>query len=429
MEIRMKKKNQLHYAWLILAGVILIRGFSGGLNIISALFLSPVSEALGIGIGSLSIYFSITSIIMVLWLPAAGRLINQHNIKTVALAGTALQALSFICFGFGNRVIVWYLLAVPYAMGATILVNLLGPILINRWFAKNTGLMLGIQMAFVGLFGAVFQPAASRLIASRGWRFAYFFTGIIAFITILVFALLLLKNRPQDLGLLPYGQEQTSNADPAQRQQAKHFNIDEKTAVHSASFYLLLLFMICITGVGVFLQHIPTYGAALGYTLQRTGTALTFASLGSAIGSIAIGMISDRIGVLKTCYGILIAGLIAVTGFLFSRGSFLLFGAATFIHGLTSSGIMVLAPILTIEFYGQKDYEKIYAKISMGAPLASIILIPVYGFIYDLTGNYFYVLLGIAGLLLMALLCITLGWTKRCTIAGCPGWRSPQNYN
>lgn len=420
----MKKKNRLHYAWFILAGVILIRGFSGGLNIISALFLSPVSKELGIGIGSLSVYFSITSVIIVLWLPMAGKLINKYDIKWIVLAGTALQAIAFIGFGFGNRVIAWYLLAVPYAMGATLLVNLLGPILINRWFAKNTGLMLGIQMAFVGLFGAVFQPAASRLIAARGWRLTYYAAGIIAFIMILAFAWLLLKNRPQDMGLLPYGQENSGNNGTTQKQHHNLVNIEEKRAVHSASFYLLLLFMICITGAGVFLQHIPTYGAALGYSLRRTGTALTFASLGSAIGSIAIGMISDRIGVLKTCYGILIAGLIAITGFLFSRDSFLLFGASTFLHGLTSSGIMVLAPILTIEFYGQMDYEKIYAKVSMGAPLASIILIPVYGFVYDLTGNYSFVLLGIAALLLLALLCISLGWKKRCTIAGCPGWRS-----
>lgn len=419
----MLKKNQLHYAWFILAAVILIRGFAGGLNIISALFLSPVAGELGVGIGSLSIYFSITSVIMVLWLPTAGKLINQYDVRMVVLAGAALQTMAFICFGFGNQVTVWYLLAVPYAMGATILVNLLGPILINRWYAKNTGLMLGIQMAFVGLFGAVFQPAASRLIASRGWRTAYFFGGAIAFVAILVSALLLLKNRPQDIGLSPYGQDHSAGGNSPKKQQNNLVNIDEKTAVRSVSFYLLLLFMISITGVGVFMQHIPTYGAALGYSLHRTGTALTFASLGSAIGSIAIGMISDRIGVLKTCYGILTVGLVAVTGFLFSRNSFALFGASTFLHGLTSSGVMVLAPILTIKFYGQKDYEKIYAKISMGAPLASIILIPLYGFIYDLTKDYFFVLLGIAGLLLLALLCISLGWKKRCTIHGCPGWR------
>lgn len=418
------KKEKLHDAWLVLLGVILIRGFAGGgLNTVSALFLSPVTAELGVGIGSLSLYLSITSAVTVLWLPAAGRLINRCDIRAAALAGVLLQALSFAGFGLLNRVYGWYLLAVPYAMGATILANLLGPILINRWFARNTGLMLGIQMTFVGLFGAVFQPLTSNLIAREGWRRAYFVLGGTVLAAVLLSIFLFLRNRPQDRGLLPYGQEEGAGGS-AQTAAGAQINIDEAAALHSASFYLLLLFMIAITGVGVFSQHIPTYGGALGYSLQRTGRALAFASAGNAAGSIAIGVISDRIGALKTCYGVLAVGFAAVLGFLMGGESFPLFVLSAFLHGLTSSGIMVLAPILTLKFYGQRDYEKIYAKVAMGAPLASILLIPAYGFLYDLTGNYRFVLLGMALLLLAALLSIAAGWRKRCTIDGCPGWRN-----
>lgn len=417
------KKNKLHFAWFVLLGVILIRGFAGGgLNIVSALFLSPVAAELGVGIGSLAIYFSITSVVMVFWLPIAGKLINRYDIRIVTLAAALLQTLSFAGFGWMNRVYGWYLLAVPYSMGATILANLLGPILINRWFSKNTGLMLGIQMAFVGLFGAVFQPVTSNLIVRSGWRASYVILGIVVFAAVLLPGLFLLRNNPKEKGLLPYGQEAAYDQAAGERS-GSQVNISEAAALRSASFYLLLLFMIAITGVAVFSQHIPTYGGILGYSLKQTGTALAFASVGSAIGSIAIGVISDRIGALKTCYGVLGVGFIAVLGFFLSENGFSLFALSTFLHGLTSSGIMVLAPILTLKFYGQTDYEKIYAKVSMGAPMASILLIPVYGFIYDLMGTYVLVLLGMALLLLLALFSIMVGWRKRCTIDGCPGWR------
>lgn len=421
----MKKDKHLHFAWLILLGVILIRGFAGGgLNTVSALFLSPVSSELGVGIGSLAIYLSITSVVMVFWLPIAGKLINQYDIRTVTAGAALLQALSFAGFGLMNSVYGWYLLAVPYSMGATILANLLGPILINRWFAKNTGLMLGIQMAFVGLFGAVFQPVTSGLIARSGWRMSYFILGAAVLAAILIPGFFLLRNRPEEKGLLPYGQESGGEqAAHARESSGIQVNIGEREALQSASFYLLLLFMIAITGVAVFSQHIPTYGGILGYSLERTGTALAFASVGSAVGSIAIGVISDRIGALKTCYGVLTVGLVAVAGFLISGGSFHVFGLSAFLHGLTSSGIMVLAPILTLKFYGKTDFEKIYAKVAMGAPLASILLIPAYGFIYDLTGTYTSVLLGMVLLLLLALFSIAVGWRKRCTINGCPKWR------
>lgn len=417
------KKGRLHYAWLILLSVILVRGFAGGgINMTSGLFLAPVSQEIGVGLGTLSIYLSITSVVMVLWLPIAGKLMNRYDVRLMAVLGAALQALSFAAFGLLHSVYGWYLLAIPHAMGAAILVNLLGPILIHRWFFKNAGLMMGIQMAAVGLFGAVLQPVTSQIIASAGWRTAYFLIGGVTFAVVLLASFLLLRNQPKDKNTLAYGTG--SMQAKQQTQQTGEVEISEQAAVRSASFYLLLFFMIAITGVGVFTQHIPTYGALLGYSLKQTGAALAYASVGSAIGSIAIGMVSDRIGSLKTCYGMIAIGLIAVCGFLWSGRSLLLFNASTFLHGLVSSGIMVLAPILTLKFYGGKDYEKIFAKVSMGAPIAAIALIPAYGFLYDFTQSYRFVLIGMLALLLLAALCISIGWRKRCTLEGCPRWRS-----
>lgn len=415
------RERRLHYAWFILAGIILIRGFAGGgLNMTSSLFLAPVSEELGVGIGSLSIYFSITSIVTILFLPYAGKLINRYDIRMITAVGAALQAFSFAGFGLLHKVWGWYFLAVPYAMGATILVSLLGPILINRWFAKNEALMMGIQMAFVGLFGALLQPFTSGLIEERGWRQAYYLLGGLTFAVVLIAAFLLLKNRPEDKNLTPYGSGIKGQEDVGRAESV--LAVTEKEAMRSISFYLLLIFMTAFTGVGVFTQHIPTYGKILGYSMKDIGTVLAYASIGNALGSIIIGGISDRIGCLKTCYGVIFAGFLAVFGFLFSGNGFWIFGLSTFLHGLTSSGIMVLAPILTLQFFGQKDYEKIYAKVSMGAPLASIVLIPAYGFVHDALDSYIPVLWGMAILLAVSLFSIAYGWKKRCTSEGCPCW-------
>lgn len=421
------EKKQFHYAWVVLLGVILIRGLAGGgINMTSGLFLAPVAEDIGVGIGTLSIYFSIISLVTVLFLPTAGKLVNRYDIRIVAVAGAALQTLSVACLSLMDKVYGWYLLAIPQAMGASILASLLGPILINRWFAKHTGLALGIQMAFVSLFGAVFQPMVSSVIADLGWRTAYRFIGLTALFVIVFAALFLIRSYPRDKGLQPYGADSADKSgQSAQKKDGDGIEIPEGEALRSASFYLLLLFMICITGVGVFTQHIPTYGGMLGHSLQRTGAALALASVGSAIGSIAIGLISDRIGCLKTCYGMIGVGIVTVLGFFISGESFPLFGVFAFLHGLVSSSIMVLAPILTLKFFGQGDYEKIYAKVSMGAPLASIVLLPTYGFVYDMTEEYAAVLAGMVGLLLVAMFSIAAGWRRRCTERGCPGWRRP----
>lgn len=414
----MKKRQS--QALLVLAGVILIRGFAGGgINMTASLFLAPVSRELAVGIGTLSLYFSIMSVVTVLWLPYAGKLINRYPIRRLALVSAALQALTFAGFGLLSHVVGWYLLAVPQAMGAAILVSLLGPILINRWFPHNTGLILGIQMAFVWLFAAVLQPVTSRIIEVDGWRGAYFFAGIATFFVVVAAALLLLRDRPD--------MEESAKAGKPEKdagvERGDSIEISEQVATHSASFVLLLIFMIAMTGTAVFTQHVPTYGGLMGYSMRQVGVVMSLASVGSAIGSIAIGFVCDRIGGLKTCYGIIVLWVLAVIGFLFSGTGFVVFAASAFLHGVASSSVAVITPILTLIFYGKKDYEKIYAKVSVGAPIASVLLLPAYGFIYDATNSYFIVLVLLIALLCVAGIGIMLGWRKRCTAEGCPVWR------
>lgn len=411
----MPEKKKLHYAWVILLGVTLIRGVAGGgINMTSGLFLAPVAADIGTGIGNLSIYMSISSITMVLCLPYAGKWIHRFDIRLVTAASAFLQAVSFAALGWMQNVAGWYLLAIPQAIGASVLVNLLGPILINRWFAVKEGLMMGIQMAFVGLAGAVLQPVASFLIEKAGWRNAYFLIGGGTLLVVLLTSFFLLRNRPADLGMRPYGEQSAGKENKARSGGAAvQFGRHEKRNVlRSLLFYLLLIFMICITGVAVFTQHIPTFGRTAGFSPAQTGMALAFASVGNAIGSIAIGIISDRIGSLKTCFCLIGAGVAAIIGFFCSSYGFAVFGVSTFLFGILSSGVMVLSPILTIQFFGQADYEQIYAKVSMGAPLASVLLIPVYGFIYDHMQNYIVVLISMMVLLAVSAVCIYVGWKK-----------------
>lgn len=408
-------------ALLVLTGIILTRGFAaGGINMTASLFLAPVSQEIGVGIGTLSLYFSIMSVVTVLWLPYAGKLINRYPVRILVLISAALQGLSFAGFGLMNHVLGWYLLSIPQAMGAAVLTSLLGPILINRWFPHNTGLIMGIQMAFVWLFAAVLQPVTSRLIEIIGWRGAYSFAGIITFFVVAAAALLLLRDRPDTEEQEEKGEEKLTV------ESGDGIEIPEKVAVRSASFVMLLVFMIAMTGAAVFTQHVPTYGGLLGYSLGQVGLAMSLASVGSAIGSIAIGFVCDRIGGLKTCYGIIVLWILAVTGFMFSKTGFAVFAASAFMHGISSSSIAVIAPILTLIFYGKKDYEKIFAKVSMGAPLASILLVPAYGFIYDAANSYYAVLILLLVLLCIAGFGIVVGWRKRCTTAGCPVWRKPK---
>ncbi|MBP8855162.1 MAG: MFS transporter [Oscillospiraceae bacterium] len=406
----MSKAKSFHYGWIIVIALSLIRGIAGpALNGSSGLFLTPVSEEIGVGIGQLSLYLSISSVATMLFLPIAGNLINQYSVKTIVILGVALQALSFAGLGFMHSVWGWYILSVPLAMGAVLLVNLLGPVLINRWFVSKKGFVMGIMMTITSLLGAVFQPLLTGLIANTGWRNTYRVFGIAAFVCVIAIALLFLKDKPADKNLKPYGSGEAK--DPASDgAPAQNIGVAAKTATKSSAFYLLLLFMVCFTGFVVFSQHIPTFGTNSGLSAQNIGTALSLSMIGSAVGSILIGIFSDKVGIIPTTLFVLGVGAVAICLFLFGGSGFVLFAVATFLHGLATSAIGVVAPLLTSGFFGSKDYEKLFSLVMTGSPLASIVLLPTYGFIYDRMASYRIVLLFILALLAIGAISLLLGF-------------------
>lgn len=389
----MSKTKKFHYAFVILIAVSLIRGFSGpAINASSGLFLTPVSNDLGIGIGQLSLYLSISSIATFLFLPLGGTLLNKVNVKWLAAGGVLLQAVAFIALGWMRSVWGWYILAVPLAIGGAILVNLLGPVLINRWFTKQQGLMMGLMMTITGLLGAVFQPVLTTMIDGQGWRMTYIVFGAIALVAMMVLALLLLKNRPADIGREPYGAQ-----GPKERQQQASGHtaagVTAKEAVRCPAFFMLLLYMVVLTGFAAFSQHLTTYGLGVGFTMGSIGTALSLSMIGAAIGSLLIGFVCDRWGALNTALCVTAISVVTVIAFWVGGGSYPVFLTAAFLHGLSGAAIAVLAPLLTTDFLGKKDYEKVFSLVMMGAPLASVILMPAYGFVYDAFGSYQYVFL------------------------------------
>lgn len=115
--------------------------------------------------------------------------------------------------------------------------------------------------------------------------------------------------------------------------------------------------------------------------MRSIGKILSISMIGSAIGSLLIGFASDKLGVISTSIGVMVIGMLSVIIFLFSRQVYWLFSTAAFLHGLATSSIGVLAPILTSSFLGNKNYEKLYSFIMMGSPLASVLLVPIYGWL------------------------------------------------
>ncbi|WP_256759495.1 MFS transporter [Cohnella sp. WQ 127256] len=412
-------KKKIHFAWWVLAGLALMVGVAkGGVMTAGGLFLTPVTEDLGIGMGSLSLYFSISSIVTMIFLPIAGKVMGKFDIRLLLIGGVILQAGSFAMFGLMNSVWGWYLFSIPMAIGSIFVTQMAAPVLINNWFKKHNGLAVGITVASGGIFGAILQPMAGNLIASEGWRYTYIFLGVLVMAVVIPTVILAIRMAPQQKGLQALGADEVKDENPTQTTIAK--GVTAAVARKSTAFYALLLFFFFITSIGSFGQYVAPFAMGLGYDVTFAGSAMGGWSIGIMIGALAFGALTDKIGARNTAIFAMTLGLVPIVLLTTVPENPVIFNIAIAIYGFVVASIGTLGPLLTTALFGNKEYAQIYSSAVIGLAVAGIVALPAYGFIAELTGSYSSILYAVGIMLLVniVLLVIAFNGKKKLEKAG-----------
>ena len=188
-----------------MAGCVLVSfGVAGG-QFSFGLFLKPMTEEFGWSRGSLSLAFALTFMLSGLLRPVAGYLADRYSSKTAVLSGVAVMGAILLLIPFINSLAQLYALFAIMSIGITLGT---GPILtkiVSGWFYTRRGLTLGL-VSGAGSFGAmILVPAASLFLVMFDWKEAYWFLALLLLLLVLPAGFLLIRNRPQDMGLEPQG--------------------------------------------------------------------------------------------------------------------------------------------------------------------------------------------------------------------------------
>nr|WP_025784133.1 MFS transporter [Sporosarcina sp. D27] len=404
-------KKKIHYAWWTLVALCIIVGLAkGALNTSSGLFIPGATKDLGILTGNLTLYFSISSIVTMIFLPIGGKILAKYDIRMVLVLAIILQAGSYVGFGFSNSVWGWYIFAVPLAVGGVFTTVIVGPVLVNQWFKKKNGMALGLIGASGGLLGAIAQPIIGYTIATaeHTWRTGYIGLGLAVIIIVVPTVLLIIRKSPQSIGLLPYGaQEVTEVSDETLTNEADK-GVTLAIARKSSAFYSLFFFFLLITSIASFSIHIPSYIQSIGYDAIFAGNAMAGYMIGVLLGALALGYLVDKIGSRNTVYVAMVLAALAVIALLFAADSKIVVVIATSVYGFTvSNSVGTLAPALTTSLFGSREYAQIYSTASLGLAIAGIVALPAYGYIYDFTKSYTPALYIVLVLLILNIVLVT----------------------
>lgn len=377
-------KNKARYWLVVLGACLLMVGVSLGTTCLS-FFVTPVTEALGYQRGAFTLYVSLITLTSVITMPMLGKMIIQYGVRKIVLIGGIWSAVGFAWLSFSKSLISFYLAGAFMGLIFFGCTTLAAVIIVNMWFLAKKGTVMGIVMACSGIGGAVFGMFLPGFINNYGWENGYMLlAGCILVCTVPV-ALFLLKNSPQEVGLMPYGYSEVNKAE-RNVPSGKISGVPYKKALKTNQLYVFYLALVLLSMVLAVLQHLPAHFVANGLSPVQAGSLMSILMMALIFAKILLGIMNDRLGTILT-FGI-VAAVYLVSLFLLPIASYGILVISMILMSMGNGSMTVLPPLMTAQIFGQKDYAGIWAIFATAGSVGMTIGTPLWGVIFDRTGSY-----------------------------------------
>ena len=292
-------RRNIHYGWVMVAVTFFAALVSAGTVGAPGVFIVPLQHEFGWSTAEISSALSIRFILFGLMAPFAAALLNRYGLRNVTLAAQLIVISALL--GSLAMTRVWHLVAlwgVVIGIGTGMTALVLGATIATRWFAERRGLVVGILTASVATGQLVFLPLIASLTDHFGWRVAL---GLVCIaLGIAAFAvLMLMRDRPSDVGLRPYGDKGT---DPLPAPPTTNAPIlaaalgTLRDASRSTVFWILFgTFFICGASTNGLVQ-VHLIPMCLDFGIPQVQAASLLAAMGifDFFGTIISGWLSDR---------------------------------------------------------------------------------------------------------------------------------------
>jgi MFS family permease len=402
------------YGWIIIAVTFITMAIGVNARTAFSLFFPPIIDEFGWERGVTAGAFSFGFVVSAFVSPLIGRLMDRLGPRSVMELGVALMAGGLLLAPLTTQP--WHLyLTIGVLVGAgSICLGYSGQSLfLPNWFIRRRGLAIGFAFAGVGIGSVTLLPWAQWMIEQAGWRTACTAIGLLVLV-VLAPINLLLRKRPEDLGLRPDGDAAASNASatPVSNIVDRDWAGVDWTlsrALRTARFWWLAIGYAGGLYIWYAVQvHQTKYLLDVGFSPNVAVWALGAVSLLGIPGQILLGHISDRVGRewiwSASCAGFAVcfAALIALARY----PSLPLVYLMVVSQGALGYGLTSIMGAVVVEIFQGKHYGSIFGTIMVAALAGGAAGPLVTGVLHDLRGNYtlaFLIGIGVSALSALAI--------------------------
>jgi sugar phosphate permease len=326
--------------------------------------------------------------------PIAGTLVDRFGPRRVMLGGLAFTAVGLgLMAGLQTLWQLHLLWGVIIGVGTGIISNVLGATIANRWFNRYRGIVIGVLVASAAAGQLIFLPTLVSVTVDQGWRSAITILAL-AVGALLIPVLLLMRDRPGDVGVDPVGgafESAPGTSAPTERRTPL------REALRTRDFWLLAgSFFICgYTTNGMIGTHLLPHAVEHGFVEVEAAGAIAFMGAMNIIGTLASGWLSDRYDnrkLLAAYYGFRALSLVALPFIIDMQGLYIF----AIIYGLDWVATVPPTVNLTAQRFGRGSLGTIYGWIFCSHMIGAGIAAQAGGIFRDLLGDYHLIFLSAA---------------------------------
>ena len=386
------ERKKIYYGWFVVFGCLMITcTMVPPIMALSNKFLIQVTGELQISRSAFTLANTILQGLGIFLSPIVSARLARGNMKRIQTVSIIGFVLSYASFSLATNVIHLYISS--FFTGIFFLNASLIPVsmMITNWFVKKRGLAMSIAMAGIGVGGTIFSPVITWLLGAYGWRSTYRIMALIILVLALPAALFILRKRPEDMGLLPYGSEDAAIQDAASKRIPKKADIVFPLSVKESRtklFFILFIFgMLCngLINTGSLGHFPPAIEELQGPQVQAL--IISMYSMIGIFGKLVLGWLNDRFGgVVSNAFGCITFALSFIF-ILFGRNISMLYIMA-FLFGLGDAIGTVTPPLITSAIFGAEKYGEAYGIANsftqIGLSLGALMVAAV----YDTSGSH-----------------------------------------
>ena len=403
------------YGWLIVAVAFVTMAVGVNARTAFSLLFPPILDEFGWERGVTAGAFSFGFLVAAGLGPTLGRLMDRRGPRVVIEVGVGLMASGLMLATLVREP--WHLYATLGVLvgGGSVCLGYIGHgLFLPNWFVRRRGLAMSVAFSGVGVGSIILLPWVQALIGGAGWRTACWSVAVLMLV-LLVPLNLLVRRRPEDLGLEPDGdpspRDGATGSQGANVVDAAWAAVDWTLgrAVRTARFWWIALGYLSGLFAWYAVQvHQTKYLIEIGFSATDAAWALGLVSLAGIPGQIALGHLSDRIGRewvwavgnlgFALCYLTLLVMREAPT--------------PTLLYVMVASQVMLGYGITSVfgaipaEIFQGRHYGTIFGTLSLASVVGGALGPWVAGVLYDATGSYtlaFWIAIGCTGLSAVAI--------------------------